>query len=214
MLLVDALPQRTGPKDTNWITIRRRIWIFTLTLCGPEAVSIPAMGQYLSAHQSVRDFEAAGISNWSLQHAFFADMGGFILQTRDWVPFPISAKQLLWLIQRGYVSVSPAVFGHIKDKNKVDDTMRLIMVLQTLWFLANFLGRIAQGLAITGIELTTVAFIYSSLPMMFLWRHKPADVGVAEVLVTDASMAEILLAGGDAAREPYSKTPLDFIHRK
>ncbi|KAF2801918.1 uncharacterized protein BDZ99DRAFT_469220 [Mytilinidion resinicola] len=203
-----------GPKDTYWIIIRRKVWIFSLTLCGPEVCAISSMGQYLSAHQSSRDFKAAGISDWTLQHAFFADMGGFVLQTRDWVPFPITAKQLLWLTQRDYISVSPAVFRHIKDRNKVDGMMRFIMVLQTLWFLANFFGRIALGLAITTIELTTVAFIYASLPMVFLWRHKPAEVGVAEVLVTDASMTEILLAGGEAAREPYSKTPLDFIDRK
>ncbi|KAI9651523.1 MAG: hypothetical protein M1829_002701 [Trizodia sp. TS-e1964] len=157
------------------------------------------MGQYLSAHQSFRDFAAVGIRDWSLQHAFFADMGGFILQTSDW---------------RCYVSISRAVLGRIKDKNKVDDLMRFIMVMQTIWFLANFFARLAQGLAITAIEMTTVAFIYSSLPIVFLWRHKPADVGMAEVLVTDSIIAEILLAGGDAAREPYVDTPLDFIGRK
>ena len=51
---------------------------------------------------------------------------------------------------------------------------------------------------------------------MWMWRHKPADVGRPEVIHTDVSMAEILLAGGDEVREfyLYDRTPLDFISRK
>lgn len=134
--------------------------------------------------------------------------------TCDWVPFPINAKQLLWLIQRGYISLPPNSPNCIKDKNKLDGITRLIMVLQLLWFSANLFARIAKGFAITGIELNAMTLIYCTLPIMFLWRHKPADVKLAEVLTTEATIAEILSVGGDAAQEPYSQSPLDFVSRK
>jgi hypothetical protein len=203
-----------SPLDTFWVQLRRKISIFVFMLIAPEVAAISAMGQYLNAHQSVKDFTVAEIGDWSLQHAFFAEMGGFVLQPRDWGSFPITAKQLLWLVQREYVTIPPTVLGRIKDRNKADATARTIMAIQATWFLANFFARLAQRLNITLLELTTVAYVYASLTTVFLWRHKPADVRVPEVLTTNASMAEILLAGGDDAREPYSNTPLDFVDRK
>jgi hypothetical protein len=203
-----------GPLDTFWIQLRRKISIFVFMLIVPEAAGVLAMGQYLSARQSVKDFTDANIGDWSLQHAFFAEMGGFVLQPRECVPFPITARQLLWLVQRKYVTIPPAVSDRIKDRNKADAMARTIMAIQATWFLANFFTRLAQRIDITLLELTTVAYVYASLITAFLWRHKPADVGFPEVLTTNASMAEIYLAGGDDARKPYINTPLDFVDRK
>ncbi|KAI4215389.1 MAG: hypothetical protein LQ351_002289 [Letrouitia transgressa] len=204
-----------GPRDTTWAIIKRKTLIFAFILIGPEFYGVTITGQYLSARQSVKDFAAAGINGWTISHAYFADMGGFVLQTSDWVPFPIDAKQLLWLVRRGFVAVPNIRPEAIKDKNKVDGVMRLIMVVQTLWFLANFFGRIAQGYTITVMELTTAAFVYIALPLMWMWRNKPADVSMPETIPTDASMTEILLAGGDEVRELYlyDRTPLDFVSR-
>lgn len=148
-----------------------------------------------------------------MRHAFFADMGGFVLQPRGWVAFPVNARQLLWLVERGYVAM-PAVLdaaAAIRDKNKANGFMRLVTALQITWFCVNIAGRLGEGLALTAIEVTTVAFIYYALGTMFFWRHKPADVETAEVLETTATMDEILLAGGEAARQPYRQTPLDFV---
>ena len=203
-----------APNHTAWSLFRQKASVFMLVTVGPEILAVTVLGQYMSARRSVHDFAAAGISDWTFQRASFADMGGFVLQTRDWVPFPINAKQLLWLIQHKFISVPPMSPNSIKDKNKLDGITRLIMAFQLLWFCANFFARISKGYAITCIELNIMALIYFTLPMMFFWRHKPVDVETAEVLNTEASMAEILLAGGDAAQEPYSQTPLDFVSHK
>lgn len=204
------------PASTHspWAIFRKRVLLFLGWLVAPEFIGVTVTGQYFSARQSVKDFAAAGISEWTLQHAYIADMGGFVVQTRDWVPFPINAKQLLWLIQHGYISVPRIELRRINDKNKVDSMMRFVMLVQTIWFIINICVRMATGLAVTALELTTMSSIYLSWPCMFMWRHKPADVGTTEVLTTEASISEILLAGGDAAHEPYDQTPLDFISRK
>src|SRR5438034_6201907 len=149
-----------------------------------------------------------------MAHACDADMGGFVLQTRDWKPFPIDAKQLHYLVTKGYVSYPRLEKRKIADKNKVDGILRFITLLQTLWFTINISGRALQHLAITSFELTTVAFIVCSLGTTFFWVHKPADIATPEIIVCEATMAQILLEGGDRARSPYSRTPLDFISRK
>lgn len=42
-------------------------------------------------------------TRWSIRHAFYANMGGFVFHARQSAPFPINGKQLYWLIKQGYV---------------------------------------------------------------------------------------------------------------
>ncbi|KAI9881138.1 MAG: hypothetical protein M1830_008296 [Pleopsidium flavum] len=149
-----------------------------------------------------------------MSHDFSADMGGFILQTRDWTPFPIDAKQLHYLIIKGHVKYPTLNKRKIKDKNKVDQLLRLITISQIFWFVLNILGRAVQHLAITCLELTTAAFIVCSLGISICWFHKPADIMMAETIESNSRIADILLEARDKARQPYNRTPLDFVSRK
>lgn len=203
-----------GPGDTPFRMFRRKLYVTGLAFLGPEFVFQISLGQWLSACSSVRQFKASGYSQWTMSHAFFADMGGLVLHTKDWTPFPIDAKQLHYLVMEGYVAFPSFDKKKISDKNKVDGLLRLLTLLQILWFVINMAGRFAQGLDNTCGELTTAAFIVCSTGTMFCWNHKPADVATAEKIKTEATMAEILLNAGDAARTPYSRTPLDFVSRK
>jgi hypothetical protein len=91
---------------------------------------------------------------------------------------------------------------------------RLITVFPILWFCLNCLGRRAQHLAITTLELTTLGFILCTLGTYYLWFHKPMDVGVPVVLGPNATIAQLLIDADDSARAPYKCTPLDFIRRE
>ena len=72
-------------------------------ILGPEFLFALALGQWQSAHCSVLDFHEAGYRTWTKRHAFFADMGGFLLEPLRWKAFPIDAKQLHYLVVHGYI---------------------------------------------------------------------------------------------------------------
>jgi hypothetical protein len=203
-----------GPDDSKFRLFRRKAYITALAFIGPEFLFQIALGQLVSARRSVKDFHASGYKQWTITHAFYADMGGFILHTKDWLPFPINAKQLHYLVIKGYVKLPELERETINDKNKVDILLRLITVFQILWFVINMAGRAAQELAITCGELTTAAFIVCSIGTTLCWIYKPADVLRPEIIETDVTISEILLKAGERAREPYSNTPLDFVSRK
>ncbi|KAK5004486.1 hypothetical protein LTR28_008843, partial [Elasticomyces elasticus] len=203
-----------APQDSPWCTFRRKFYLTGLGILGPEFILQTAIGQWASARRSVKDFASSGYSGWTMKHAFFADMGGFVLHPRNWVPFPIDAKQLHYVVVNGYLPYPNVDKKTIEDRNKIDTLLRGITVGQTLWFLLNCIGRAQQGLAITTFELTTLGFIVCTLATSYCWAHKPADITVPLVLETDTSIADILLQAGDAAKEPYSRTPLDFVSRK
>lgn len=203
-----------GPDDSRFRVFRRKLYMTALTFLGSEFIFQTALGQLVSARRSVKDFHASGYKQWTITHAFYADMGGFILHTPDWVPFPIDAKQLQYLVTEGYVEFPEIERAGIADKNKVDGLLRILTVGQILWFIVNMAARAAQHLAITCGELTTAAFIVCSIGTTFCWYYKPADVATPEIIKTEASISEILLKAGEPACEPHSRTPLDFVSRK
>ncbi|KAH9215571.1 hypothetical protein DL95DRAFT_425000 [Leptodontidium sp. 2 PMI_412] len=170
------IPAKT---DSHFDILWRRAWLTALCALGPEFTFQLALGQWSSARQSCRDFHAAGYNKWTMKHAFYADSGGFFLYKPDFKPVPIDAKQLLYLTEHKYT----------------------ISVGQILWFSVTVIGRRAQGLFVSGLELTTAAFILCSFGTSFCW------------LTTTHTMAEILIKGGTAASGIYHRTPLDFISR-
>lgn len=162
--------------EWRFAIFRRRIYLTGLSFGGPEFIFQIALGQLASARASVKEFKNSGYKGWTLTHAFYADMGGYILRTADEKSFPIDAKQLDYLVMSKYVEFPTTTKEMIKDKNKVDGLLRIITIGQTLWFLVNTAGRAIQHLAITCGELTTVAFIVCSIGTTVSWVHKPADV--------------------------------------
>ena len=200
--------------DTYWKITWRRFMLTGLGVLGPEFILQLALGQWISARRSQQQFHASGFTSWSMNHAFFADMGGFVLQPPDWIPFPVNAKQLHYLVDKGYVPYPAITRAEIKDRNKSDALLRGITVLQTLWFVTNTLARVIQQLDVTTFELTTVGFIFCTLGTHLCWAHKPADVEVPITIYSKTPLRRMLIEAGDAINAPYSQTPLDFVSRK
>jgi hypothetical protein len=70
--------------DTIWKHLKRKIWITFISVMGPEYLLIFALGEWQSARASVARFKQLRQDDkWTLKHAFFADMGGFVLRTSD-----------------------------------------------------------------------------------------------------------------------------------
>ena len=60
----------------------------------------------------------------------------------------------------------------------------------------NCIGRVAQHLALTTLELTTLGFIVCTIGTSFLWAQKPSDISLPVVLTVECTIAEILVAAG------------------
>jgi hypothetical protein len=154
-----------------------------------------------------------------MAHAFLADMGGFILDIEGYENFPLNAKQVHYLVKKGYVNYEEVGLSKeaITDKNKGEALVRLITVVQILWFTLNTLGRAIQRLAITTLELTTLGFIMCALGTYCLWAHKPLDVRSHIYLKPGITMANILeehwRESPESVQEHFFHTPLDFVGR-
>jgi hypothetical protein len=113
-----------------------------LGLLGPEFIFQLALRQWSSARRSVEAFKelghvsciTQGHQDWSMAHAFLADMGGFVLDVEGYENFPLHAKQVHYLVKKGYVNYEEVGLSKeaITDKNKGEALVRFITVVQIL----------------------------------------------------------------------------------
>ena len=87
------------PNDTLGTYAKRKTWITLISLLGPEFLLLYALGEWQSARISVDHFKQLRKDDkWTPKHAFFADMGGFVLQTSDNVRVFIDTRKIAWLL--------------------------------------------------------------------------------------------------------------------
>ena len=211
-VLVINLPGRGA---TRWTTFSRKILLLGLCATAPEAILQIALGQWLSAKQATVLFHDSKFDDWSLRHSFFVDMGGLHLKFPDESAFPINSRQLHYLIKKEYVAYPKHIKEYqIHDRNKIDGTLRLITLIQTLIFMVNLLLRAIQGLAITALELSTSAFVVSSAMTTLFWLRKPADVEHCDFVQCKVPLETILANDNRPADSAFTYTPLDYIGRE
>ncbi|KAI1778242.1 hypothetical protein F4818DRAFT_290998 [Hypoxylon cercidicola] len=212
-ICVNVPPLGATPLGNFW----RKLLVFFETLAGPEFIFHTAIGEYVVARQSVRDFRDAGFHGWTIRHGFFANMGGFVLDARpDFVPFPLNVHQLHYLVRNGYVDYEKILIKEeeVEDKNKFDTLTRIVTIVQLFWFAIDILARVILGMALTTLELSTIGFIFCAVSTAIFWRHKPQDVSYPILLEPNVPLCEILMNAGHDAAKPYSYTPLDFASSK
>ena len=84
--------------DSDFSLFLRRARWMSLAILAPELVMLFACGQWASAKRSVAELRELGCSDWTMVHAHYADSGGFLLHMEDTVSFPITAKQIHYLV--------------------------------------------------------------------------------------------------------------------
>ena len=207
-----------APSDGRWRKFLQKAWLAFMCGLGPEFLVLLVIGQWASARESVAAFHSSGYPLWTMKHAFFTGMGGFILKTNDEQSWPLDAIELHYIITEGWVEesvVSSQIMVEkevIEDKNKSDGFVRIITLCQTLWFVVNCIGRAVQHLTTTTLELTTLGFISTTVGVLYFWAHKPADISTPITLSIDLTMADIEGIPKVMESAPWHKTPLDFLH--
>ena len=112
---------------------------------------------------------------WTLTHGHFLVMGGFSLvkggreTVLDYESF--SRRGLAYKIAFPTITAE-----EIQDKSRGDFLSKAIAILQSAWFIAQCIARGKQGLALTELELVTLALASLNGVMYFLWWDKPLGV--------------------------------------
>lgn len=203
-----------------------KVQLTVITLLGSEFTLVVAMGQWHAARNTLKEFRRNDWAPWTLRHSFCAEMGFWVAATRDDVPvrFPLNGKALLYLMKAGHISEQERKEkilieeSSINDLNKFDSLARILAAGQAGWLVVNSIGRWAQGLPITTLELTVLGFFVPNLGILYFWARKPSDIESTVILrlnTTVVGLKEEAVRNGymGATREWY-ETPVDFISRQ
>lgn len=198
--------------EESWLrTFVRKFFLLCVAIVIPEYIACMAGGQWAAAMRSVRAMHVAGNEHWTIMHGFYAEMGGFVLEDGFFPPFPVTTAQICYLARNQYIDLPSITKEDIQDKGKADTAFKAVAVFQTGWVVLQIIGRVAERLPMSLLELETCAIVGCSLFTFYFWFHKPMDVGQPTKLKTKTSIAKILIRAGDEASKPYQYTPLDFV---
>lgn len=101
------------------------------------------------------------------------------------------------------IAIPEITADDILDRSKGDVLFKLIAILQTTWFIIQCIARGQQRLALTELELVTLALASLNAVTFAIWWHKPLEVQepVKIYLKTEARVVE------DTARQ------MSFVRR-
>jgi hypothetical protein len=192
------------------IFIRKTKWMI-IAVVFPEVLTASAFAQYIAARDSVTAMKTLGYDQWTMRHAFFVNMGGFWLRPRDSTSFPINAAQLLYLVQEKHITLPTLTKEEIWDRSKADRFAKIFACFQIGWLVLQCLGRAAQKLPITPLEIGTMGFAIPSVATFMLWISKPKDIDVPTFLDIPESTSELLERIKPQLPYSWRQTPLDCI---
>jgi hypothetical protein len=104
-------------------------------------------------------------------------MGGFLLYVDGQPRATLTPDELFDFVLQGFVDMPVISEADIQDRSKGDGLSKGIAVLQLAWFIVQFIGRSAQHLQITLLEIDTLAVAALTCVAYCLWWKKPKDVG-------------------------------------
>lgn len=139
------------------------------------------------------------VKEWSLVHAHFLKMGGFkvvfmederddfknkMVQRRDdgYFECVVRFETFKKLLEEGHIDLPHITEAEIRDKSKVDDVSKGLVLLQLFWFIAQILARAFLRLAITQLEIATAALATMDFVMYYFWWPKPLNAEHPEVI--------------------------------
>ncbi|KAJ7202162.1 hypothetical protein GGX14DRAFT_399731 [Mycena pura] len=150
------------PPDQSWLALFwRRLRMMLIGIIAPEVM----MGF------AARQFWVAGILSkkygFSRTHGYFFCMGGFV-SSRG---YPVATEEQLDDSKFG-----PGLLKTIRSVDTEDILDNSVALVQGLWFTTQCLARMHQHLAVTALEVATLAFAVVNIFIWLLWWDKPLDV--------------------------------------
>lgn len=82
------------------------------------------------------------------------------------------------LIEAKKIAFPEIMEEEINDRSKGDSLSKGLVLMQVVWFIIQFIARLAKGLAITRLELAMFAFAVMNGFMYLFWWNKPLNIHV------------------------------------
>ncbi|KAE9396894.1 hypothetical protein BT96DRAFT_756931, partial [Gymnopus androsaceus JB14] len=186
---VSIRPNLPASHEPKWGHTLRKGGLMLAMLLAPEVITLWAARQWIAARKLKTSQSIILANNWHLAHGFFATMGGFTLWDKDKnKPICVLRHTQPDSVTQPDPVTSEATFDNhadtigeipkqeIEARSSSDGFPKLIAIGQTAWFIVQLVVRRINHLAITQLEILTVAFAVTNCFVYVLWWNKPQGV--------------------------------------
>ncbi|KAJ8081765.1 hypothetical protein PM082_007611 [Marasmius tenuissimus] len=168
-------PNIPSPNDSQLRILSRKVMIMGLAILVPEYTTVWAFRQWRTTKRVSEKMSHR--PEWTVSHSFFVIMGGFMLVDGENRPVrPLLVEDVTERNNMGAISLPILSEREIQDRSKGDGLSKTFILLQTTWFLIQVSARVVSGLAMTELELVTVAFATLNILAYIFWYNKPLNV--------------------------------------
>ncbi|EKM56455.1 uncharacterized protein PHACADRAFT_118172 [Phanerochaete carnosa HHB-10118-sp] len=117
---------------------------------------------------------------WTLTHAFYGVMGGFVLETPPILEgetrFVLTLSGLRFVMDNAPDLLPDLSEEEIWSKGRSDALAKVLLMLQLLYFCISCAARLAQSLPLSLLEVTTLAHALCTVVTCVVWWKKPFNV--------------------------------------
>jgi hypothetical protein len=145
------------------------------------------------------DVESNQKMRWTLEHGFFAVMGGFQISVAPEYEWVLEDPERMLTPQGvkffGKHGLLPDIRGsQLKGRGKADQLAKALVCVQAIWMVIQTISRKASGLPVTLIELNTLAHVGCAVFMYVVWWKKPQNVNEAYDVRISPRIGALLLS--------------------
>ncbi|KAG2016333.1 hypothetical protein CC2G_009508 [Coprinopsis cinerea AmutBmut pab1-1] len=126
------------------------------------------------------------------------------------VPVPSwRARMISLLIERRFIQGLDSE-EEIEDRSKGDALAKTFVLVQVLWFIVQCIARYSQNLAMTELELTTLAYAILNSAMYLCWWSKPLDVQFP-IVISEHTESCVTCSCSNGAAQPPRQVDTDTM---
>ena len=181
-----SVPKKHGQA---YLFFRKLGWMLVAAVA-PEIVLYNAANNFFEARDLVKHLRSKGHQKWTLVHTQFAFANGFWTRTPQGEEKKCKPELLRTLIENHDIESPPLSKDELKSRGKGDWIIKLIAIVQIIWFVVQTLVRAIQHFQTTALEIMTVAFVFCSVFIYGFSFNQPQDVEYPVFIeVSDAALA-------------------------
>lgn len=163
-------------KEGRWRSFLRKFTWMLGAVLAPEFILTCSLEDFIRARNYLRVLVQYGGSEWTMAHAHFAMDDGFKISYTDGRSDVCSLKDIIGFMEKGEISHPPISREELLSRSDSNWLLKLIALLQILWFALQCLLRVIQHMQVTPLELLVIAFVFCSMfTYIFSWS-KPQNV--------------------------------------
>ena len=154
----------------------RRLKRMFIAVVAPEVLLYASAESFFHARSLLKELNQRGGQDWTVTHTQFACTDGFWVRTPQGAGEACFPEELRTLVENGNLVHPPISAEELTSRGKSDWIVKLVALIQIIWFVVQTLFRAIRHYHITALKIMTVASVFCSIVTYGFYWHLPQNI--------------------------------------